>query len=82
MDPGYGQHHPVVYAPLPGPQENYVVVQAPQIVQAPQRAAPPGPVRLPGQGRNFVKNLRRRQRREAQEQMDPAWTSSPSTPGP
>ena len=72
MDPGYGQHHPgLVYAPLPGPQENYVVVQAPQIVQAPQRAAPPGPVRLPGQGRNFVKNLRRRQRREAQEQMDP-----------
>ena len=71
MDPGYGHHPGLVYAPLPGPQENYVVVQAPQIVQAPQRAAPPGPVRPPGQGRNFVKNLRRRQRREAQEQMDP-----------
>ena len=39
MDPGYVQHPGLVYAPLPGPQENYVVVQAPQ------RTAPPGPVK-------------------------------------
>ena len=63
-DPGYAQHPGLVYAPLPGPPENYVLVQT-----APQRTAPPGPVRLPGQGRNFIKNMWRRQRREAQEQI-------------
>ena len=63
-DPGYAQHPGLVYAPLPGPPENYVLVQP-----APQRTAPPGPVRLPGQGRNFIKNMRRQLRREAQEQI-------------
>ena len=65
-DPGYAQHPGLVYAQLPGPQEhgNYVLVP-----QVPQRIAPPGPVRPPGQGKNFIKNLRRRLRKDAQDQM-------------